>query len=288
MSERPLPNPTNNCRPRSFISPLVNIAEFPPTPARHFRLSSGTPTNENHADSENVHMVTIPMTSLPPQTFSKVKAGPRPSQEYSDSGYSESDFSFESTESLPVRYPTSPSKGLETAEARRHKFGCLRSPRLGRRQQNAGQADPDARAELLGQSSKRASGTRTRYTSSTSSTQSDSVFYPITMESNNNNKLGDNELSVDTIPSPKRSPLADPIGNKYMPQSEAEMRAELLGRLIQMPQHGNRVSTTSSLQSEDGGSLILEPSRTEKAANCHPPSPFALSTSVDDDDLDLK
>ncbi|XP_071495920.1 GTPase-activating Rap/Ran-GAP domain-like protein 3 isoform X1 [Diadema antillarum] len=296
MSERPVPNPNNNCRPRSFISPLVNIAESPPTPARRFRLSSGSPTTteeQTDASSEPVHIVSIPVAPLPSQTVSKVKAGPRPSQEYSDSGYSESDFSFESTDSLPGRYPSSPCKGLETAETRRHKFGCLRSPRLGRRQQNSTQADPDARAELLGTPGKRV-GTRTRFTSSTSSTQSDSVFYPLPPRietNNNNNKVGDSDVGMDFIP-PPRSPLADRLSStssSISQQSEAEMRAELLGRLIHSPRL-ERPSNTSSLQSEDGGSVFLDQPSVDKTTNGHPPSPspFALSTSVDDDDIDLK
>nr|XP_054770521.1 GTPase-activating Rap/Ran-GAP domain-like protein 3 [Lytechinus pictus] len=285
MSERPLPTPSNNCRPRSFISPLVNIAESPPTPARRFQITSGSPTKDE-VDSE-ILTVSIPVTSLPPQTLTKVKAGPRPSQEYSDSGYSESDFSFESTDSLPGRYPTSPSKGGETAETRRHKFGCLRSPRLVRRKGNSKQADNDARAELLGQPSKRASG-RSRFTSSTSSTQSDSVFYPVRIENNNNNK-SEGDIGFEFIP-PPRSPLADRLGSTgstLSQQSEAEMRVELLGHLIHSPR-SDRVSNTSSLQSEDGGSVFLELPSNGKSTNGHPPSPFALSTSVDDDDIDLK
>ncbi|XP_030853506.1 GTPase-activating Rap/Ran-GAP domain-like protein 3 [Strongylocentrotus purpuratus] len=287
MSERPLPNPTNNCRPRSFISPLVNIAESPPTPVRRFRISSGSSPKEE-VESEILTTVTVPVTSLPPQTLSKVKAGPRPSQEYSDSGYSESDFSFESTDSLPGR--SSPSKGGDSAETRRHKFGCLRSPRMVRRQQNSTKADNDARAELLGKPNKRASG-RSRFTSSTSSTQSDSVFYPIHIENNNNNKNNQSESDIgfEFIP-PPRSPLAERLsstGSTASQQSEAEMRAELLGRFIHSPR-ADRASNTSSLQSEDGGSVFLELPSNGKSTNGHPPSPFALSTSVDDDDIDLK
>ncbi|XP_071802131.1 GTPase-activating Rap/Ran-GAP domain-like protein 3 isoform X2 [Asterias amurensis] len=275
MTERPVQ--TNNSRPRSFISPLVNIAETSSGTTKGLSTRPHSETSlaayeKNFANDNNLEGLTPWRNSNPP----------RPSAEYSDSGYSESDFSFESADcTFPYESIRGGGNGQESAEMRRKMFSCLRSPRLNRRTLSSQTADPDARAELLG-TSKHKVLSRPRY----GSNHSDSVFYGSSRLDSRSSSVAsdcDSRSDTSTLQSWPRSPR---IGSSCSStQSEAEMRAELLGKLLRSPKLG-RPSTSSSTQSdsEDRSSVFegVSPIKDKSA------TPFYLSSSVDEDEIDLK
>ncbi|XP_038046495.1 GTPase-activating Rap/Ran-GAP domain-like protein 3 isoform X2 [Patiria miniata] len=288
MTERPV-QPTNN-RPRSFISPLVNIAET---------SSANKPTNR---------LTTRPQSDTALSAYEKNMANdsgnaeglapwrtgpqlPRPSGEYSDSGYSESDVSFESADctDAPRGYPYESARvGQDSsAEMRRKMFSCLHSPRQQRRTLSSQSADPEARAELLGTSK---SKSRSRF----GSNHSDSVFYsnsrtPGLTDSRSSSVASETDScrsDTGTLQSWPRSIPRFGSSGSTTSQSEAEMRAELLGKLLRSPKLG-RPSTSSTMStqsdSEDRGSVFESVSPVNKTSH-----PFYLSSSVDEDDIDLK
>ncbi|XP_022084284.1 GTPase-activating Rap/Ran-GAP domain-like protein 3 isoform X2 [Acanthaster planci] len=288
MTERAVP-PTNN-RPRSFISPLVNIAETSPGGASKTNASGLTtrPQSDTALSQYEKNLANDSGNAEGLTPWRNTYQLPRPSAEYSDSGYSESDVSFESTEctDVPRGYPYDPQRAGQdsSAEMRRKMFSCLHSPRQHRRTVSSQSADPEARAELLG-TSKSKPGTRSRF----GSNHSDSVFYSNSRMDSRSSSVAsesDSSRSDTTVQSWPRSPRFSSSGSTAS-QSEAEMRAELLGKLLRSPKLG-RPSTSSTMStqsdSEDRGSVFESTSPVRDKTSL----PFYLSSSVDEEDIDLK
>ena len=310
MTERTAGN-----RPRSFISPLVNIAESPAMSlfvrsdsplGQMYGVNTGAPVNEepplhikdNHIIGSGNNNNT---TGLHPHSESSalttwISKSPiaRPSAEYSDSGYSESDFSFESVDGTLPHMSNTPLKGMESsAETRRKIFSNLRSPGLQRRNFSA-HADNEARAELFGHHSplgrfSRPLSPRPRY----GSNQSDSVFYtnPRTDSRSSSVQSESADTKYDLFSLSQQSQRSG--SSTSSTQSEADMRAELLGKLLRSP-HLSHVSSAPVLDFEDrsDSGSVFEPIHLPPDSPS-PPShithvPFHLSSSIDDDEIDLK
>ena len=303
MTERAVQGSGN--RPRSFISPLVNIAESPVTGMLQrsdsplgvmYGLESGTVIEESRDSSTTAFTGNVQNIGLHPhsdntfQWSSKSPIIPRPSAEYSDSGYSESDFSFESVDGSVPHSSNVPLRGVgpESAETRRKMFGCLRSPRLQRRTFSS-HAENEARAELFGHHTSanrfgRPLSPRPRY----GSNHSDSVFYSGTRTDSRSSSVqsenADSKFDLFNISQTRSVSQSS--------QSEADMRAELLGKLLRSPRLGHVVSApvlNYENRSDSSGSVFEPIQLPESPSPTHINHvPFQLSSSVDDDEIDLK
>ena len=300
-------------RPRSFISPLVNIAESPVTGMLQrsdsplggmFGLES---TNLEETSRDNNLPGSVQTIGLHPHTDNtftwsgKSPVIPRPSGEYSDSGYSESDFSFESVDGSSIPYsgsnvPLRP--GSESAESRRKMFGCLRSPRLQRRTFSS-HAENEARAELFGHHTPsnrfgRPLSPRPRY----GSNHSDSVFYSAGSRTDSrSSSVGGQDQNQDSrfdLFNISQSTRSGSTSSNLSTQSEADMRAELLGKLLRSPKLGHVVSAPvlDFEDRSDSCGSVFEPIHLPPDSPSPPHTitrvPFQLSSSVDDEDIDLK
>ncbi|XP_071821596.1 GTPase-activating Rap/Ran-GAP domain-like protein 3 isoform X4 [Apostichopus japonicus] len=269
MPERPGATPTT--RVKSFISPLVNNCDSPEMTSRRPHEDNGLTLKVDCNISGSNGSVTV----KPPPN--------RQHREYSDSGYEESDYSFESQDSLPVKPMQSP-KLNGSAEARRKLFGCLKSPRQPRRAISPLASDSSAKGEFYsGSSPLNSPAMRKRIDSCHSD-----VFPPSPNWESKESRTG-SLLSTDSDTSfhdyrPSRSSLVsnDSTSSNFndRSQTEAEMRAELFGKHPKLERLKENSITMFNREIDDTG---VQASSSKGLVR-----PFALSLSMDDDDIDLK
>lgn len=266
MPERAGTTPTS--RVKSFISPLVNVADSPEMKPRR-----------PHSDSDNGLVFAVD-NNLPTSNGSVVTAKPqnRQCREYSDSGYEESDHSFESQDSLPVLAQSPKLNG--SAEARRKLFGCLKSPRQARRAVSPLASETSSRDYNSYSSPLGSPAMRKRIDSYHSD-----VFPPSpnwdSKESRGSLLSTDSEASFHDF-RPPRSPLAstDSVSSNERSQTEAEMRAELFGKHPKLEKLKENSISMFSQEIDEDDPTPLKPKTLVR--------PFALSLSMEDDDIDLK